>query len=79
MSITKLLNLKSAIKNIIIHYNLFFLRTILYFLFFYFIGSITQGTPNIMSNHQIPVPLDLRTNNKINPQPTIVVEDKTSS
>ncbi|XP_027851338.2 serine/threonine-protein kinase SIK3-like [Aphis gossypii] len=40
-------------------------------------GSITQGTPNIMSNHQIPVPLDLRTNNKLNPQPTIVVEDKT--
>ncbi|XP_026815955.1 serine/threonine-protein kinase SIK3-like isoform X3 [Rhopalosiphum maidis] len=40
-------------------------------------GSITQGTPNIMSNHQIPVPLDLRTNNKINPQPIIVVEDKT--
>jgi len=44
---------------------------------FYFIGSITQGTPNIISNHQIPVPLDLRTNNKIKPQPTIVVEDKT--
>ncbi|VVC38733.1 Hypothetical protein CINCED_3A004333 [Cinara cedri] len=41
-------------------------------------GSITQGTPNIISNHQIPAPLDLRTNNKINPQPSIVIEDKTS-
>lgn len=47
------------------------------FILFKLIGSITQGTPNIMSNHQIPVPLDLRTNNKLNPQPTIVVEDKT--
>jgi len=58
--------------NIIIY---FFRK--LYYILFYFIGSITQGTPNIMSNNQITVPLDLRTNNKINPQPTIVVEDKT--
>ncbi|XP_050531158.1 serine/threonine-protein kinase SIK3-like isoform X2 [Daktulosphaira vitifoliae] len=41
-------------------------------------GSITQGTPNVIANHQISVPLDLRTNQKINSQPTIVVEDNSS-
>ncbi|XP_050426740.1 serine/threonine-protein kinase SIK3-like isoform X3 [Adelges cooleyi] len=41
-------------------------------------GSITQGTPNVLTSYQIPVPLDLRTNQKINPQPTILVEDKTT-
>lgn len=50
-------------------------KFLLIFYYFKHIGSITQGTPNIL-NHQIPAPLDLRTNNKINPQPTIVVEDK---
>lgn len=42
------------------------------------VGSITQGTPNIKTNHQTSIPLDLRTSTKINPQPTIVIEDKTS-
>ncbi|XP_025421744.1 serine/threonine-protein kinase SIK3-like isoform X3 [Sipha flava] len=39
-------------------------------------GSITQGTPKYTLSNQIPAPLDLRTNSKVNPPPTIVVETK---
>lgn len=45
-------------------------------MFLYFIGSITQGTPKYTISNQIPAPLDLRTNSKVTPPPTIVVETK---
>lgn len=46
---------------------------LIYNILVYFIGSIIQGTPKYISN---PAPLDLRTNNKVTPPPTIMVETK---